>query len=87
MIDFTELYRKYAPDVFRFALYLCGNSGDAEDITAETFVRVWAAPAPLEIANGTTPSPKALACLRRASRGRFVGGSETGGKKPKISSM
>lgn len=42
MIEFTELYRKYATDVFRFALYLSGNRGDAEDITSETFVRAFA---------------------------------------------
>jgi len=39
MTDFSEIYRRYAPDVFRFALYLSGNRGDAEDITSETFVR------------------------------------------------
>jgi RNA polymerase sigma-70 factor (ECF subfamily) len=43
MIDFSELYQKYAWDVFRFALYLSGNSGDADDITSETFVRAFAA--------------------------------------------
>jgi RNA polymerase sigma-70 factor (ECF subfamily) len=42
--DFTELYEQYAQDVFRFALYLTGNRSDAEDITAETFVRAFAAP-------------------------------------------
>src|SRR5260221_4475019 len=41
MNDIAELYRQYAPDVFRFALYLSGNRSDAEDITSETFVRVW----------------------------------------------
>lgn len=41
MNDFALLYEKYAPDVFRFALYLCGNRADAEDIVSETFVRVW----------------------------------------------
>lgn len=43
MTEFSELYRKYAVDVFRFALYLSGNRGDAEDITSETFVRAFAA--------------------------------------------
>jgi RNA polymerase sigma-70 factor (ECF subfamily) len=41
MTDFTSLYEGFAPDVFRFALYLCGNRHDAEDITSETFVRAW----------------------------------------------
>ena len=43
MTDFEALYRRYAADVFRFALYLCGDRADAEDITSETFVRVWTA--------------------------------------------
>ena len=34
MTDFNALYRKYAPDVFRFALYLSGSRADAEDITS-----------------------------------------------------
>jgi len=43
MNDLALLYERYAPDVFRFALYLCGNRADAEDIASETFVRVWTA--------------------------------------------
>jgi len=50
MTDFSELYRKYAPDVFRFAMYLSGNRGEAEDITSETFVRAWTAPGPIAMA-------------------------------------
>jgi RNA polymerase sigma-70 factor (ECF subfamily) len=49
-MDFSELYRRYAPDVYRFALYLTGQSSEAEDITAETFARVWTSPEPLRIA-------------------------------------
>jgi len=41
MTDFSALYQKHAAEVFRFAVYLTGNQGDAEDITSETFVRVW----------------------------------------------
>jgi RNA polymerase sigma-70 factor, ECF subfamily len=40
MTDFHAIYQQYADDIFRFALYLCGNVADAEDITAETFTRV-----------------------------------------------
>jgi DNA-directed RNA polymerase specialized sigma24 family protein len=36
MIDFSALYKKYATDVFGFALYLSGERGEAEDITSET---------------------------------------------------
>jgi RNA polymerase sigma-70 factor (ECF subfamily) len=50
MTDFSALYAKYAVDVFRFAMYLSGNRGEAEDITSETFVRAWAAPEPIALA-------------------------------------
>ena len=43
MIDFTALYQAHAAELFRFALYLCGNRTDAEDICSETFVRAFAA--------------------------------------------
>ena len=43
MLDFDALYRRYAADVYRFALYLSGDRTRAEDITSETFVRVWVA--------------------------------------------
>ena len=39
---FAELYHRHSGDVYRFALYLCRNKADAEDITSETFVRAWA---------------------------------------------
>ncbi len=48
--DLDALYRKYAPDVFRFALYLSGERSDAEDITSETFVRAWASSERIELA-------------------------------------
>jgi RNA polymerase sigma-70 factor, ECF subfamily len=48
--DFGALYKKYAPDVYHFALYLSGERGDAEDITSETFVRAWTSPEPIRMA-------------------------------------
>jgi DNA-directed RNA polymerase specialized sigma24 family protein len=36
--SFQEIYERYAADVFRFSLWLCGN---ADDITAESFARFW----------------------------------------------
>jgi RNA polymerase sigma-70 factor (ECF subfamily) len=42
-VDFSTLYKKYANDVLRFALYLSGSRAQAEDITSETFVRAWVA--------------------------------------------
>ena len=47
MTDFDALYKQYAADVFRFAIYLSGDRQDAEDITSETFVRAWTAPGPI----------------------------------------
>lgn len=48
--EFTRLYEAYADDVFRFALYLCGERADAEDIASETFVRAFTAPEPVRMA-------------------------------------
>ncbi len=42
MLDFDSLYREFAPRVYRFVLGLSGDPAVAEDVTAETFVRVWA---------------------------------------------
>lgn len=47
MTDFQQLYSRYSVDIYRFALYLCGDAADAEDITAETFVRVMTGKTPL----------------------------------------
>ena len=43
MIEFETLYERHAPSVFRFALSLSADRALAEDITSETFVRVWTA--------------------------------------------
>jgi RNA polymerase sigma-70 factor (ECF subfamily) len=43
VIDFEGLYGQHARAVFRFALSLSGNRAMAEDVTSETFVRVWSA--------------------------------------------
>jgi RNA polymerase sigma-70 factor (ECF subfamily) len=50
MTDFSALYRKHAPGVFRFALYLSGDRAEAEDITSETFVRAWTSPEAIRVA-------------------------------------
>jgi len=44
MTPIHDLYERYAKDVYRFALYLSGEPADAEDITADTFVRLWTTP-------------------------------------------
>jgi RNA polymerase sigma-70 factor (ECF subfamily) len=48
--DFSALYKRYAQDVFRFALYLSGDREEAEDITSETFVRAWTSSGPIRMA-------------------------------------
>ena len=45
--EFHALYERHARDVQRFAFYLTGQSAQAEDITAETFVRAWTATEPV----------------------------------------
>lgn len=44
MSTLNDLYSQYAPDVYRFALGLCGDPVWAEDITSETFVRAIVSP-------------------------------------------
>jgi RNA polymerase sigma-70 factor (ECF subfamily) len=43
MTDIESLYQRYAGDVRRFALYLCGDGMMADEITSDTFVRAWMA--------------------------------------------
>ena len=38
---FHDLWTRHARDVYRFLLYLSGNRATAEDLTSETFLRVW----------------------------------------------
>ena len=47
MTDIQDLYERYAGDVRRFALYLCGDVGMADEITSDTFMRVWMAAGPI----------------------------------------
>jgi len=42
MAEFQDIYQRYAQDVHRFAFYLSGDQSLAEDITSETFARLWA---------------------------------------------
>ncbi len=47
MTNYHELYTRYAGDVYRFALFLCGDTEQAEEITAETFARAITGRTPL----------------------------------------
>jgi RNA polymerase sigma-70 factor (ECF subfamily) len=49
IIDFSSLYERYAQDVYRFALYLCGDPDYAQDLTADTFVRAWVTPGEIRV--------------------------------------
>ena len=42
MLNFHDLYETYSSDVYRFALWITGDSYEADDITSETFIRAWA---------------------------------------------
>ena len=41
MLNLLDLYDTYAAEVYRFALWVAGDTLDAEDITSETFIRAW----------------------------------------------
>ena len=43
MQSFQAIYEQHYPDVYRFALFLTGDRGRAEDLAADTFVRAWIA--------------------------------------------
>lgn len=45
--SFPDLYERYSRDVYRFACYLTGSPDQAEDLTAETFLRIWSSPIPV----------------------------------------
>ena len=50
MTQFHEIYSSYAKDVYRFALYMSGDPAMADDVTSETFIRVWMSPEPVRMA-------------------------------------
>ena len=41
MTDIESLYKRYAPDVRRFVLFLSGDPVMADEITSDTFVSAW----------------------------------------------
>ena len=49
MTRFHDLYESYSRDIYRFALYLSGDAAVAEDVTSETFIRVWSSPEPVRL--------------------------------------
>lgn len=48
-MNFSDIYGQYAKHVYRFALFLSGNSSLAEDLTSETFVNALCGPTNLKL--------------------------------------
>ena len=65
--DFHDIYERYARDVHRFALYLSGDPALADDITAESFVRLWTAPGEIQM-------PTVKSCLLAIARNLYLTG-------------
>ena len=53
LVDFASLYEAHSGEVFRFAMSLSGDRALAEDITSETFVRVWTARSRVDLSTVT----------------------------------
>lgn len=73
--EFTAIYRAHARDVLRFALYLCGDRAEAEDIVSDTFVAAWTTPT--AIVADTVKAylftiARNLYVKRRKQQGRYV---------------
>ncbi len=67
MLDFQDLYESYSTQVYRFALWLAGDSSEAKDITSETFIRAWAH-------NSTIRTETLRAYLFTIARNVYLGG-------------
>jgi RNA polymerase sigma-70 factor (ECF subfamily) len=50
MIVVAQLYHAHSADLYRFALFLSGDPAVADDLVAETFVRLWNARARVDLA-------------------------------------
>jgi RNA polymerase sigma-70 factor (ECF subfamily) len=42
-LRFERLAREYATDLYRYAMWICGNDALAKDLVQETFLRAWRA--------------------------------------------
>jgi RNA polymerase sigma-70 factor (ECF subfamily) len=49
MTPLHDVYQRHAIDVYRYALLLSGDRAEAEDITADAFVRLWTAPGEIRL--------------------------------------
>jgi RNA polymerase sigma-70 factor (ECF subfamily) len=71
MLRFQDLYESYSADVYRFALWLTGDTAEAEDITSETFIRAWAH-------TNTIRTETLQAYLFKIARNIYLGQQRTG---------
>ena len=67
MREFETLYRTHASAIFRFALGLCGDQAQAEDIVSETFLRALTRARRIEVRT-------ALAYLLAIARNAYLSG-------------
>ena len=42
-VRFEKLARAYSTDLYRYAMWICGNDALAKDLVQETFLRAWKA--------------------------------------------
>jgi RNA polymerase sigma-70 factor (ECF subfamily) len=40
-VEFKEIYQKYVKDIYRFSYFSLNNKENAEDITSDTFIRLY----------------------------------------------
>jgi len=77
MTDFEALYANYSRDIYRFALYLCGNHAEAEDIASETFARAWNA-------HGAIRAASAKSYLLAIARNCYLEGLRRGARNTQL---
>ena len=40
-IRFEKMARQYSTDLYRYAMWICGNDALSKDLVQETFLRAW----------------------------------------------
>ena len=62
----TQLYERYSPIVYSVALRVLGDTGAAEDILQEVFMRLWRSPDTFDATRGSLPGWLAVITRNRA---------------------
>jgi RNA polymerase sigma-70 factor, ECF subfamily len=84
----VELYRRYAKRIYGLGLHLLGDSGLAEDLVQETFVRLWRSSPRFDPDRGSvktfvfTLARRAAVDLWRRRRGRELPAATAHGPEP-----